>query len=662
MTEEVKISVANSNLASKINQVGKDIDEDSLLSPDLRRVKNLLERKLWVLDWLLIIYLFILTFFEKPHWCILKGSAMTDDCQEDVHGRKYFLFNLIAFSNKKVFLYSSMILIYFNVKYVILYSSLQQIENKNLFESDRKVRLVFLTCFNVLHFLFYFLNKDGIIYMDGPSLIKTFAIIFIIDWLYFTLKKIVNYILNFYEVFLFFILNWFFIAAVLEVLFVSLPDYYDHHRFYSFNFASYAKSLFSVFVFFTNNNSPEIIMKDFSNHKYITPIFISIIFINNLLLIALLIGLSYYKMKLAMAKEISNVSKDPVLFSVFKQLIPHPDVSKPFIKKVIIMQKQNKTPQIIEIDKILEEEEEEGFVKTRASEHIFSVLKSLKSYEIIYAFIDACLVLFALYVISTKAFDRYHYFLFSVLLSAIIVLDFLHHAFFYNIWDFDKTWKTIVDSSLSVVISIFAFTIIANKGESVVLVKFWAFFCICKSFRIFMIYFRFDRSNIRTTIIYPFMRYIYDVVTQQILLFFIFSSLGFNVFGGNINSKTVEIYNQEMGTEYEFTGINLNTFLNSLVFFFVVTINNDWPVIANLSVIAHSDNRRLMKFMFVIFKLYVNYILLNSLIAFIIEILYNYTNVKEKKEKEDKKEKKEEDDVMNLMEESMFKNVDQPMT
>lgn len=311
-------------------------------------MKKLLENKLWVLDYFLICYLVLITFFEKPQWCIARGSAMTDDCQEDIYGNKFFMINLISFTNKKVFLYSALIMIYFNLKHYVLFAAMQRVEAKGFLESDRKVRVTALTALNLLHFLFYFLIKDNIIAVDGPSLVKTFAILIIVDWLYFTLKKIVRYMVNFYEVFLFFVLNWLLVAAVLEVLFVSFPQYYDHPQFYSYNFTNYFKSLFSVFVFFTTNNSPEIMMREFAHNKFVLPLFVAIVFVNNLLLVALVIGLSYYKMKLAMAAEIASVASSPEKLQVFQKLRDHPDVSRTFIKSIFLLLAAKKDPQYIE--------------------------------------------------------------------------------------------------------------------------------------------------------------------------------------------------------------------------------------------------------------------------------------------------------------------------
>ena len=86
----------------------------------------------------------------------------------------------------------------------------------------------------------------------------------------------------------------------------------------------------------------------------------------------------------------------------------------------------------------------------------------------------------------------------------------------------------------------------------------------------------------------------------------------------------MDVYNDTMKTDFDFADINFNTFLNSLITFYVVILNDNWVAIANVSVINSSSSKRQIKFIFVLYKLLVNYILINSLIAFIIEIFYEY--------------------------------------
>ena len=109
------------------------------------------------------------------------------------------------------------------------------------------------------------------------------------------------------------------------------------------------------------------------------------------------------------------------------------------------------------------------------------------------------------------------------------------------------------------------------------------------------------------------------------MIFLVFASIGLNFFGGNINSYALDVYNEDMDTDLDYERLNFNSFTNSMVFLFVVMMNNDWPVLANICIINNSKgNRRLLRFVFIFFKFLVNYIFLNSIVASLIEILYRY--------------------------------------
>ena len=190
--------------------------------------------------------------------------------------------------------------------------------------------------------------------------------------------------------------------------------------------------------------------------------------------------------------------------------------------------------------------------------------------------------------------------------------------------DLDSLWKTSFDTILNVLLIIISTALALQDIPSNNFTKLWAFLCLLKLFRVFMLYFKFDRKKLKTHILYPFFKQLYEISFQVFVLFVVFSSLGVNIFGGNVNSYSLDIYNESMGTDYEYETMNFNTILNSAVTYFIVMLNNNWPIIANLSVISNSQNKRLMKFMFVFFKFLVNYIFINSLIAFIIQIFNEY--------------------------------------
>jgi hypothetical protein len=47
------------------------------MSKNLRRIQNIMERKLWPIDILFGVLLVKFTFFEKPFWCLKRGNKMT---------------------------------------------------------------------------------------------------------------------------------------------------------------------------------------------------------------------------------------------------------------------------------------------------------------------------------------------------------------------------------------------------------------------------------------------------------------------------------------------------------------------------------------------------------------------------------------------------------
>ena len=66
---DFKITVANSNLARKLNRINDEIREEEGLSKEILKLKNIMENRMWFLDFMLITYFTFLTLFEKPYWC-----------------------------------------------------------------------------------------------------------------------------------------------------------------------------------------------------------------------------------------------------------------------------------------------------------------------------------------------------------------------------------------------------------------------------------------------------------------------------------------------------------------------------------------------------------------------------------------------------------------
>lgn len=424
--------------------------------------------------------------------------------------------------------------------------------------------------------------------------------------------------------FLFFFLDWMIVAAVLEVLFVAFPNTYDSKEFYSFNFKNYFKSLFSVFVFFTTNNSPEIMMRNYPENAHITTLFIGLVWVNNVILVGLLIGLSYYKMKKLMFEEIERALQHPDKAFVFEQLIDKPNAPQQFVKAVLVLYLKDRSIPADDLHRRIHAQTREVPDITRASEDIFWTLRQSFEYELVFSVVNLAIVAIAMQVIHIRDFSKYHYFIIVVGLCCLSLFDFFNNVFFFDLSFFDRLWKTIFDTALNVLIITISLLIILSDLHTTAMVKVWAFLCLAKQFRLFLLLFKFNRQRIRSHVIYPYGRYLYDISGLIVVIFIVFGTLVLNLYGGNIHSFTMNQYNKELKTDFEYDRLNFNTLLNSFTTLFVVVLNNNWPAIANLAVIADASKKQIMKFTFVLFKFLVNYILINSLIAFTIQIFSEF--------------------------------------
>jgi hypothetical protein len=113
-----------------------------------------------------------------------------------------------------------------------------------------------------------------------------------------------------------------------------------------------------------------------------------------------------------------------------------------------------------------------------------------------------------------------------------------------------------------------------------------------------------------------------------VLSYFIFALIGCSLFGGDVNSKTPFVYetltNGALNKDYE--QVNFNDFLNSIVFCWTLTIDNQTPVMINMASLMSMERqgaavlkeRNYRDVFFICFYVFNNLILFNILVGQII--------------------------------------------
>jgi hypothetical protein len=166
------------------------------------------------------------------------------------------------------------------------------------------------------------------------------------------------------------------------------------------------------------------------------------------------------------------------------------------------------------------------------------------------------IAIWAIYVINMGDFRKYHSFLFMVLLNSLSTIDFIYHIVFKKLHRYDSYRKSVVDFTLSLFIIIISLLIIFNSDESnflkeqelspgrINLIKIWGLISITKLFRMFFFFFKIDKQNTTTYIIGPIGNYLSESITQVLFIYILFTSLFSNIYGGRVNSWSMDLYNQ----------------------------------------------------------------------------------------------------------------------
>ena len=381
--EDNEINIQLYELARNINITFNEVLEEKRMSKSGKRLKNIVEVKLWFLDTSLIVFLLYFTFFDKPYWCAQKRSLINNDCTEDIYGNQYNLVRFFEWGESPNFFLAVLIMIYFNIKsYLVCWNLANTVK---LVHSRRRLKLILLTTINICHLLFFFLERDGVMTYNICNLFRSLFLLIVIDFSFEVLIKIVSNIISHLDVFLFFTGILAIQGGIANVIFHSFDDYYDSRYFYTYKFSHFFACFYSMFIYMTKDNSPFVFMKYYPDNYMVNITFMVLIWFFNLILVGLLAGIAYYKLKREMAKELLKVYADQNKAKTYEKLKNSPKVSKTMLKKVLAMHIENKIVPYLLINTYIQEKKSLKPPETRASQYIFGVLKKMAIYELIFS-------------------------------------------------------------------------------------------------------------------------------------------------------------------------------------------------------------------------------------------------------------------------------------
>ena len=194
-----------------------------------------------------------------------------------------------------------------------------------------------------------------------------------------------NNIISHLDVFLFFVGIIAIQGGIANVIFHSFDDYFDSYYFFTFKFSHFFASFYSMFIYMTRDNSPFVFMKYYPDNYLVNISFMVVIWFFNLILIGLLAGIAYYKLKRQMAKELLKVYSDQNKRKTYEKLRETPKVSKSMLKRVLALHLENKIVPYLLINTYIQEKKAMKPPETKASQYIFGILKRMSVYELIFS-------------------------------------------------------------------------------------------------------------------------------------------------------------------------------------------------------------------------------------------------------------------------------------
>lgn len=91
-------------------------------------------------------------------------------CTMDVFGNEYVMISDFITMDSNTIFPSFAILLYFNIKYYVIYMLMRK--NTKYSNSERRLKLGATTIINLLHILFYFFQSENIISIDGCGIMR----------------------------------------------------------------------------------------------------------------------------------------------------------------------------------------------------------------------------------------------------------------------------------------------------------------------------------------------------------------------------------------------------------------------------------------------------------------------------------------------------------
>lgn len=622
---------------------------------------QLINRKTELIQYMLIIVLFLLFFLHKPEWCASRGD-MLPDCTADRRGIKYKLLNTYFFPETLDFIIT--------LGCMLPLTIIQYFRHKNI-PQFKIERVKFILIFSVLVITFTLkvlisyriiprtdiVNSMKIFFclLLSTHVLKTFIRMF-------NLLKFVGFVLTLLGV------NTFMFALIFRIIFKNMEVNESQNMLLPpYSFISLSRSIETLVATIFLETLPSIVSDFFKVSKLAFVLLILYIFITNIILMSLLCAIFY---NIYQNYYIANYDKINYYYPNFEDVIK-PIMEDKFMDKgkierflkTIALNKQymnemvstDKRPYLtkikravlkIKIIKILTDQ-----LKYRGNEDAYFEFRALFLFKLADYLLSFYLIFLPGIVINNaNQVGGIDYILTSELVAFVFLLDiFMIYKSTNNKQDFYTFYNTgellinigiIVSANLYFLrkIDVFHYD---ETGEYVLFVT-WGIFCIAKLLRVHAQLFSFINYRVIINTFLDIIPLIIDLVIIYAVFNLVYSTLAVSFYGGLYTNEFSTFMKDYKGSDEEDTKLGFNDIVLAFLTFLSsdMTGINDTTVSTMGAVMHYTKNYTyvfLTKLFFMSYLVFNNLIIINIIVGIVVDFLSIYLqNVVDIKEKENK--------------------------
>lgn len=606
-------------------------------------------KKTLLLQYLLIIVLFMLFFLYKPEWCASRGD-MLPDCTVDRRGVQYKLINTYFFPETLDFIITILCMLPLTV--------VQYFKHKNIPQFDiEKVKYILTLITLILTFVLRILVAYKIIPpTDIINSMKIFFCLFLSNTVLktfrrmFNLLKYVGFVLTLLGVCILMF------AIVFRIMFKNLTvNEYQKVEIPPYSFTSLLKSINTLTSTMFFENFPFIVPDFFRVSKVAFVFLLLYIFVTNIVLISLLTAIFY---NIYQSFYIKNYDEVNYYYPYFEKVI-EPVMQNAFmdtekVNNLIKRVRQNEN-YLVEIN---DSRRKSYLAKMSRAVQKIKILKNIALgaqshvdytyftfrdrflFKLMDCFLSLYVALLPGFIINNSSLpESFETILGSELISFIFLVDIY---MIYKATDKKKDFSTfynfaelIINSGIIIMANLCFLKKIKvfddNLNVDQLLFTSWGLFCVLKIFRIHAQLYYFINYRVIITTLIDILPLIFDLLIIYAVCILVYATLCISFFGGLYDDEFPKFIKKYTGMEDGDPKMGFNDIV--IAFLTLISINISGPggvTINTMAVVKHykkkSEYMVLTRLFFISYFVFTTLIIINIIVGIVVDFLGVYLN------------------------------------